>query len=146
MGHHTLHWIAASIFTLFLLLGMGLTIGAYDLFKNTRKCSNEAPLFEGLVASELASMNRIIVSANKGLQKEYALEFSSMNKCLNKCEIAFCKGPFFGAPNTQCSRAETGISNQCPSFPKCVNECDKVCSPTGATDPLCFVSPVSICQ
>lgn len=146
MGHQTLHWAAASVFALFLLLGMGLTIGVYELFKNPKQCSNEAPLFEGLVASELASMNRIIISANTGLQKEYALQFSSMNECLSKCEIAFCKGPFFGAPNTMCSRAETGISAQCPSFPRCVNECDKVCSSSGAADPLCFVDPVSICR
>jgi len=127
---------------------MVLTIVNYDLYGNTKKCKNDPEVMSGIVSSELATFDSMIIAANDGILRKKALEASSMGNCLEKCEIAFCKGSHYKSTNIPCSREGSGISDSCISFQKCASDCQKTCiySGTEGTGSVCFLELSTICQ
>jgi hypothetical protein len=116
------HYIGAVCASFFLLSAMILTIVNYDLFGSTKHCTNDPAIMSGVVSSELATFDSMIIAANDGILRKKALEKSSMGNCLEMCEIAFCKGAHYKSANLPCSRQGTGVSDVCTSFSKCVSE------------------------
>jgi len=136
-----------TISTLFYYTILFNSITAKNL-GNTKKCKNDPEVMSGIVSSELATFDSMIIAANDGILRKKALEASSMGNCLEKCEIAFCKGSHYKSTNIPCSREGSGISDSCISFQKCASDCQKTCiySGTEGTGSVCFLELSTICQ
>lgn len=149
MSFYAWHYIGGGCVSFFLIIAMILTIVNYNLFGTTRHCTNDPAIMSGIISSELATFDSMIVTANDGTLRKKALEVSSMGNCLEKCEIAFCKGSHYKSANIPCYRQGTGISDGCNSFEKCASDCQNTCIYSGTkanSGSTCFADVPTICQ
>lgn len=149
MAFYALQYIGVICVLFFLLMGMILTAVNYDLFGTTRQCSNDPAIMSGIVSSELATFDGMILNANDGTMRKKVLYSSSMGKCLEKCEVAFCKGAHYKSANVPCYRQGTGIPDSCNSFEKCVSDCESTCIYSGTnanSGASCFSDIHTVCQ
>lgn len=149
MAFYAWQYIGAGCIFVFLALVVILEGVSYNLFGETRHCTNDPEVMSGVVASELATFDTMIVTANDGILRKKALETSSMGKCLKKCGVAFCKGSDYKAANLPCSKIGTGVSDTCNSFEKCATDCQSTCVYSGTnvnSGSSCFMDATTICQ